>query len=61
MKTLNNRGDVVNFMGSGSETITTGTTLIDAKGLYIETGGTLIMEFPDGTTDTWTVPHVDCT
>lgn len=55
-KILNEAGNVVNFMGSGSETITTGTTLINASGLYVEGGGTLEMEFPDGTTDTWTVP-----
>ena len=57
-KVFNSRGDVANIIGSGSETITASASLLSptAKGLYVEGGGTLVLEFVDGTTDTWTVP-----
>lgn len=57
-KTSNVAGDIVNFIGSGSATITSSANTLNptAKGLYVESGGTLELEFADGTTDTWTVP-----
>jgi hypothetical protein len=58
-KNLNEKGNVINLMGSGSNSVTPNDNQDlpnTAHGLYVTTGGDVEMVFADGTEDTWTVP-----
>ena len=57
MKIENNNGYGVTFTASSSVLVTPSATEINAGGLYVEVGGTLELEFADGSVDTWNVPN----
>jgi hypothetical protein len=53
----NNYSAISQFTGVKSTAVTpSDTTVLACAGLYVTTGGTVVMEFEDGATDTWTVP-----
>lgn len=54
----NNYSQLAQFSWVKSVTVTpSNTTVIAASGLFIEGGGTVVVEYEDGSTDSFTVPN----